>query len=208
MRPTAFGPSERGRGMVGSILLAVALAAVALWTFHEALLRGLANNWVVSSPLERADAIVVLGGGLALRPAAAIQLYKEGYAPLILVARASVDLGREANFARDILLRGGVPLGAIGEFDFTLHSTYGEANGALDYVKSNDAKSLIIPTEIFSTRRVGWIFERKLGPTGAKIFIKPITPGNYGVNDWWRSRAGATDFLREVAKFLYYRLLY
>jgi uncharacterized SAM-binding protein YcdF (DUF218 family) len=194
--------------MVGPITLVVALVAIVLWTFHGDLLRGLAKKWVVSSPLERADAIVVLGGGLALRPAAAIELYDEGYAALILVARASADRGREAAYVRNILLRGGIPSEAIADFDFTLHSTYGEALGALDYVKSRGAKSLIIPTEIFSTRRVDWIFEKKLAPAGVKIFTKPITPGNYGISDWWRSQAGAKDFSREVAKLLYYRLMY
>jgi hypothetical protein len=174
--------------MVGLTTLVVALVAIVLWTFHGALLRSLASKWVVSSPLERADAIVVLGGGLALRPAAAIELYNEGYAPLILVARASADRGGEAIFARNILLRGGIP--------------------SLDYVKSHGAKSLIIPTEIFSTRRVGWIFERKFAPASVKVFIKPTTPTNYGIDDWWLSRAGSKDFLREIAKSLYYCLMY
>jgi uncharacterized SAM-binding protein YcdF (DUF218 family) len=194
--------------MIGLVTLAFALVAIITWTFHGAMLRAAANQWVVSSQLERADAIVVLGGGLAARPAATIELYRAGYSPLILVARASADGGREANFARDILLRGGVPSTAIADFDFTLHSTYGETLGALNYVKSHGVKSLIIPTETFSTRRVRWIFERKLAPAGVSIIIKPITPRSYGIDDWWRKEAGLKDFSREVAKLMYYRLLY
>jgi len=194
--------------MIGFVALVVALIVMIIWTLHGALLRSAANQWVVSSRLELADAIVVLGGGLAVRPAAAIELYKEGYSPLILVARATADGGREANFARDILLRGGVPSNAIGDIEFTLHSTYGETLGALNYVESHGAKSLIIPTEIFSTRRVRWIFERRLAPAGVRIMIKPITPRSYGIDDWWRKGAGVKDFLREVAKLVYYCLVY
>src|ERR1700730_10101616 len=97
--------------------------------------------WVVSDELDRADAIVVLGGGLDVRPAAAADLYKRGVSDQILVANA---YGRYANLNREELLKHGVPAAAITEFDYRLSSTYGEARAILEWAKTSDAKNLII----------------------------------------------------------------
>ncbi len=61
------------------------------------MLRGAANLWVVSDPITPADAVVVLGGGVDVRPFAAADLYEKGLINKILVSRArdgrSVDIG-------------------------------------------------------------------------------------------------------------------
>jgi hypothetical protein len=49
---------------LGVIVLAIAGA----WTAHASILRGLADWWVISDPLDRADGIVVLGGRMDVRP--------------------------------------------------------------------------------------------------------------------------------------------
>src|SRR5262245_44785860 len=48
-------------------LLIVGFGAGA-WLEREALLRGLTDFWIVSDPITRGDAVVVLGGGLEYRP--------------------------------------------------------------------------------------------------------------------------------------------
>src|ERR1700738_284176 len=122
------------------------------------LLRRLARQWVLSDATEPTDAIVVLGGALDVRPAAAAALYKKGIAPLILVSRSDADRGREAHRMRERLLASGVPATAILDFRINLHSTYGETRGVVEVAKSGGIKSVIVPVEIFQTRRVQWIF--------------------------------------------------
>jgi uncharacterized SAM-binding protein YcdF (DUF218 family) len=171
-------------------------------------LRSLASRWIVSDRLDQADAIVVLGGGRDLRPAAAAELYKKGIASRVLVAKAESDRGREASCMKERLLHKGVPPSAILTFEFQLHSTYGEAHGVLEWIKANPIKSVVIPIEIFQTRRVRWIFQRELAHPGVRVSVQAITPPGYCVDDWWLSDAGLTNFRSELIKFAYYRLMY
>ena len=64
--------------LAGLLLGAVLLTA---WLFRTPILRGAAHAWIVNQPIARADAIVVLGGGLDTRPAEAARLYHLGLAP-------------------------------------------------------------------------------------------------------------------------------
>src|ERR1017187_4105285 len=59
----------------------------AFYFLRAPLLRSAASLWIINDPLQHADAIVLLGGGLETRPFAAARLYRDGYAPRILVAR-------------------------------------------------------------------------------------------------------------------------
>jgi uncharacterized SAM-binding protein YcdF (DUF218 family) len=95
------------------------------------LLRALARVWVVSDPLARADLVLVPGGGLDVRPSAAADLYRRGFASRIAIARSEFNSSRDAELARDKFLEHGVPSNAIVEFLFSPHSTYGEACGFL-----------------------------------------------------------------------------
>ena len=54
------------------------------YVFRVPLLTGLAGAWVVNDPVAKADAIVILGGGLENRPFAAAKLFHDGVAPRIL----------------------------------------------------------------------------------------------------------------------------
>jgi hypothetical protein len=171
-------------------------------------LQALARRWMVSDDIGLADAIVVLGGALEVRPAAAVALYKHGIAPLIAVSRSDADSGREALRVRERLLAGGVPSTAIADFRIRLHSTYGEARGVVEFAKSSGIKSVVVPVEIFQTRRVQWIFRRELCRSGIRVTVKAIIPPDYNSNNWWQIKSGRRNFRDELIKFVYYRLRY
>jgi hypothetical protein len=95
-----------------------------------------AKIWIVSGSLDPADVIVILGGGLDVRPAAAAELYKRGISRWILVATAETDHGRDANLNREMLIQHGVPPAAIREFSYRLLSTYGEVQPFRDSAKT------------------------------------------------------------------------
>jgi hypothetical protein len=77
--------------------------------------RGLAEQWVVSDCVEPADAIVVLGGALDIRPASSANLHKQRISPLVLVSKSEADNGREARRMRERLRASGAPSTAISD---------------------------------------------------------------------------------------------
>jgi uncharacterized SAM-binding protein YcdF (DUF218 family) len=191
------------------IVLAIAVA----WMARAAILRGLAELWVVSDPLDHADAIVVLGGRIDVRPFAAADLYKRGFAPRVLISNLPRDPLQtmhlwpgQTELTRQLLLKLGVAAEAIVEFGDGVTSTYEEAQAVLDWTKSSGARTVIIPTDPFPTRRVRWTFQHEVASTGVRVIVRPIQLRAYSLDDWWHDERGLIDFQNEVIKFFYYRL--
>jgi uncharacterized SAM-binding protein YcdF (DUF218 family) len=198
---------RKRRDLISWLILFMAMTTVAYFG-GPTLLRQLARWWVVSDELSPADLIVVLGGGLDLRPTAAADLYKKGFAKTIAVGTSEFDGGREAKLARDILINQGVPTDAIIEFPFHPHSTYGEARGLSKWSTINRIKTVIVPTDVFPTRRAQWIFKRELASHDIRVLVKAVTPQGYDENDWWRHHTGRIQFRNELIKYTYYLLRY
>jgi hypothetical protein len=169
------------------------------------LLRHLTDLWIVSDPVTRGDAVVVLGGGLRYRPFVAADLYKEGLVTKVLVSRVS-DLGHTA-LNREGLLIFGVPAAAIEIFGTENKNTADEAHALRGWAEQNAASVLIVPSEIFAARRVRWIFHREFRGTGVRIEV-PSHEENFTRAGWWKMKAGPVAFLTEILKYTYYRLTY
>jgi uncharacterized SAM-binding protein YcdF (DUF218 family) len=190
-------------------------SATVLWTARAPVLRRLAAVWTISDSLTYADAVVVLGGGTDTRPFAAAELYKRGLTHRILVAdvkispvqKVAVGMG-DTDLSRDVLLKLGVPAAAISTFGNRVTNTYDESRALYDWVQANAATHVIIPTEIFSTRRIHWIFNRRLASLGVRASVSALVPIDYIVDDWWRHERGIIQFQNEVAKYVYYRFKY
>jgi len=181
-----------------ALLLVAGGTTVLAWKERTSILRSAADRWAVSDTLVRADAVVVLGGGSA-RPYVAAELYRRGLAGRVLIDDDNI---------RALVLSLNVPAQAVEMFGADLHNTYGEACALADWVGKNGARRIIIPTELFPSRRVKWIFARKLAGLGAKVEIDVLPIAGYGADDWWWRSAGRNFFLTEIAKYLYYRLRY
>jgi uncharacterized SAM-binding protein YcdF (DUF218 family) len=193
------------------------LAGVAAggWLVREPVLVGAADLWIVSDPVSRADAIVVLGGGLATRPFVAAELWQRGLADKILISQPpeerAVKIGatpphRELN--REILLKLGVPAGVIETFGTANKNTKDEAVALREWAERNAASLFIIPTEIFPARRVRWIFRREFFGTTVSIEVPSIEPPDYSHRNWWKTEHGLVTFQNELLKYIYYRLKY
>jgi uncharacterized SAM-binding protein YcdF (DUF218 family) len=209
--PAAQNALEASRIRVAIAVLAIGIA----WLEREPILEHVAAWRVTSDELTHADAIVVLGGGLDVRPFAAAELYKRGFASKVLVS--NVQLGRAERLGlmpshtqlnRDILLKLGVPATAIAFFGDNLASTKQEAEAVRECVLASRAKRVIVPTELFAARRTRWIFDRQLGPIGIDVIVHAFRPADYTLADWWRRGYGLTDFNNEVLKYLHYRAQY
>jgi uncharacterized SAM-binding protein YcdF (DUF218 family) len=199
-----------------AIVLVVATLCAGGWIEREALLRGSADLWIVSDPITPADAVVVLGGGLDVRPFVAADLYEKGLVKKVLLSqvenRPPVVIGALTGHTeenRKVLLKLGVPASAIETFGNANKDTWEEAVALKGWADRNVVSALIIPTEIFAARRVRWIFRREFAETSVHIEVPSFDPpSHYTRANWWRTEFGMITFQNEVLKYLYYRLKY
>ena len=200
----------------GGVFVAVALLALSAgWLARVRILQGTARAWVVSDSIAPADAIVVLGGGLETRPFAAADLYKKGMAREIVISAVKASPAEKLDIVpshielnRAVLLKLGVPPDAIVSFGTDVSNTYEEARALAEWANRNGIKSIIVSTEIFSSRRVRWILVKELSGLDVGIQVQALPPLEYDLDNWWQHEAGVIGFQNEVIKYLYYRVKY
>jgi uncharacterized SAM-binding protein YcdF (DUF218 family) len=188
---------------------------ICAWLGREPLLRGAAGLWIISDPVTRADAIVVLGGNYHVRPPFAADLYRRGLANRILVSQtgdaqraAAGSLPTDAELNRAALLNLGVPPDAVESFGAANVNTRDEAVALREWAERNGASKIIVPSEIFSARRVRWIFRRELSGSDVAIMVPSFDPPGYARRDWWKTASGVLALQNELLKYAYYRLTY
>jgi uncharacterized SAM-binding protein YcdF (DUF218 family) len=200
---------------LGVLFMVLAGLGAGAWLAREPLLRAAADLWIVSDEVTQADAVAVLGGQIEVRPFAAADLYHRGLVKKVLVSSnqesraaviGAVQGHTEAN--RRVLLNLGVPENAIETFGQTNESTRDEALALRGWAERHGAKSIIIPTEVFTARRVRWIFNREFAERGISIQVLSVEPPEYRRTEWWKTDLGLIAFQNEVIKYIYYRLQY
>ena len=179
------------------------------------LLQTLADRWIVSDPVTPADVAVVLGGRIDVRPFEAAKLYREGLVKRVLVSRVADDRAAKigatlghTEINRRVLILGGVPPDAIETFGVSNASTYDEALALKAWADRHNATTFIVPTEIFSARRVRWTMYRTFAGEKIRVYVPAFDPPQYTRTDWWTDKSGAFEFPVEVIKYINYRLTY
>lgn len=202
-----------GRRFAAILLLTI--LAVGAWLGHAPLLRGAADLWIVSDPVTPSDVVVVLGGGLEVRPFVAAELYKKGLVTRVLVSQVaetrSTAIGGipgHTELNRMLLLKLGVPEAAIETFGQANRSTGDEASALKDWANQHPVSRIVIPTEIFAARRVRWIFDREFAGSSVRIEVPSFEGPGYTRAEWWKTEPGLVSFQNEIMKYLYYRLKY
>jgi uncharacterized SAM-binding protein YcdF (DUF218 family) len=193
-----------------AIMAMLAGVAIAVWLGREPLLRGVASLWIVSDSVTHADAIVVLGGNFHVRPRVAADLYQRGLANRILVSKAiHMQQGpvtgspTDAELNRAALIKLGVQPGAIETFGTANTNTRDEAVALKQWAERNAASAFIIPTEIFSARRVRWIFHREFSGRSVRIEVPSFEQAGYTHGEWWKTEEGVIAFQNELLKYIY-----
>jgi hypothetical protein len=110
---------------------------------------------------------------------------------------------------RRVLLKLGVPEAAIESFGTANKNTFEEVSALKLWTDHNTVSVLIIPTEIFSARRVSWILRREFVGTTVRIEVPSFdSTDGYKRTDWWKSNEGIIAFQNEFLKYIYYRWKY
>jgi uncharacterized SAM-binding protein YcdF (DUF218 family) len=195
------------------------LAAVAaLFLLLAALAAPRLGAWlVVQDPLQKADAIFVLGGSRFERPLEAVDLYHEGWAPRMMMMRQIADYGedelarrgvafqREIDVQLDVLTKLGVPREAIDVLP-PQDSTRDEADALRASVVANHWTRVIIVTSKQHTRRTRLVMTRRLAGTNAQAIVRPSRYDLADVDRWWQSRATVRFTLFETQRLIAYWL--
>ena len=213
IQPTTYAAPHFRAGKRALVALSlVAAVCASVWYSRATLLRGATELWIVSDPVSQADAVAIFGGGLGVRPFAAAEYYKEGLTKKILVSNVRLDraerlgvLPSHTALNRSLLLKLGVPENAIEIFGSELSSTYQEAVALREWAVRTQARSVIVPTQAFSSRRLHWMLERELSGTGIQVQVPALDDTEYGLSDWWKDDKAIIEFQNEVIKYVYYR---
>jgi uncharacterized SAM-binding protein YcdF (DUF218 family) len=170
------------------------------------------GRWlVVENPLEKAQAIVVLSGGLPIRAIEAARLYHQGYAPQIWLTRpeepdASLAPMGIPNSGEDylnlrVLAHENIPPSAIRVLEPAINNTADEIRAAAAELAREDAKVVIIVTTKAHTRRVRRLWSQ-LAPANARAIIRSTPDDSFDPAHWWRTTQNALDVVREVLGLL------
>ncbi len=195
-------------------MAATAIGGLAGWIERQPLFAAAANAWIVSDPPIAADAAVVFGGNIEDRPFAAAEYYRAGLVKKVLVSNVRLGPAErlgvvkpEAETIRAILLQSGVAERDIEVFGDSLATTHDECLALRHWADRNGGRRFIVPTEIFSARRVRWMLLRALGD-GFTVAVPALESVDYRRDHWWRDSAGVMAFQNEIIKYVYYRLKY
>jgi len=172
---------------------------------------------VVEDPLEKADAIFVLGGTRFERPLEAVDLYNEGWAPRIRLFRVVKDWGEvelirrgfefplESDVQLEALKRMGVDANAIavlGEKD----NTKEEGAEIRAQVIQHHWTRVIVVTSKQHTRRARLAVSRNLAGTGAQVIMRASRYDRTRPERWWHDRPTIRFTLFESQRLLGYWL--
>ena len=109
---------------------------------------------------------------------------------------------------RSVLLKLGVPDAAIETFGSELSNTYQEAVALREWAVRTHARSVIVPTQDFSSRRVRWVVKHELAGTAIEVQVPALDDPEYSLSDWWKNEKAIIEFQNEVIKYVYYRFKY
>jgi uncharacterized SAM-binding protein YcdF (DUF218 family) len=176
---------------------------------------------IVEAPLDKADAIVVLGGSATYKERAheAARLLHEGRSQLILITndnmRGPWSSAEQRNLyyyerSFDELRNAGIAAQNIEVVMDPVASTYEEAQVVRDYAQQHGLKAILIVTSAYHSRRALWVFSRVFRDTGIRIGLVTARPGEESPPPatWWLSARGWRLVPTEYVKMVYYVINY
>ncbi len=203
----------RRRVLAGVLIALAGLGAIAA-LYHRPVLRLIAAALVVEDRLGRVDAIVVVAGGTPSREAKAAALFREGWAPRIIVSRPvpnsnlralralgvrPLDLQGESILA---LTKYGVPPDRLVMMAEPSQNTEAELETVHDLARRTGYRGVILVTSPEHTRRVKVIWSRKDREDHVEGLVVPAPNDDFSVDGWWRRRRAAEAVLHEYLGIL------
>jgi uncharacterized SAM-binding protein YcdF (DUF218 family) len=214
-RTKVFGAADHAltRRRVGVVLMGLAVLVALAVVLHRPLLRTAGRALIVDDPRERVDAIVVVAGSTPSREAQAAALFREGWAPQVLVSRQFVpdrvqrliDMGiRPHDFQGESVLaleKFGVPRSAIITLDQPVEITETELRAVGAEARARGWRRVMLVTSASHSRRVKVVWGRETGGT-VEARVAAAEDECAGREGWWRRRRCSEALLHEYLGLL------
>ena len=188
------------------ILVVVVLIAISIAAFRSA-----GRRFVHVDPLAKSDAIIILGSQRVERTLEAGQLYRDGWAPRVVIMRVR-DINRRSTLREmgidvplyfdvqvSILRQMGVPANAIVEVREIVESTEGEARQIGGYARAHGFKRVIVVTSTYHTRRASRYLRCLARDT--QTIMRDSRLGSSDPDAWWQWPVDRIDVLQETIKW-------
>ena len=158
-----------------------------------------------------ADCIVALGGDTGDRIVTALDLYRRGYAPLILLTGVedSPSDPRRAylTWRAEYLVKAGVPPAAI-LYDEHSTNSRDEARNTLALANARGWKSVLVVSDPPHMRRLARAWGKAFAGTGKNYTLVATAPAWWQERAWWQSERAAQFVITEYVKLVYYLARY
>lgn len=185
-----------------------------VWFIAIVLLAGLsvalaarAGNFLLVDTPQRSDVILVLAGETDRRPARALELLAQGYGRKVMInvpAGAQVYGFSQVELAEKYI-RSLPQAAAIGVCPIEGLSTKEESKDAEKCLQREGAKSVLIVTSDYHTRRARDIFRHEI-PT-LQFTTAAARDDSYFGTRWWQHRQWAKTFVDEWLRLIWWKVV-
>jgi uncharacterized SAM-binding protein YcdF (DUF218 family) len=194
-------------------LLVILFVVLVLFVFKTPVLEKIGSNLIYQDELKPSDAIVVLAGSpTGSRIEEGVRIFKRGLGKVIIFSGYTYYPGMDSHVGmKKYAVKLGVPEDKIVTDKATgENSTWGEALNNLKQLERLKAKSFILITSSFHTRRSHWVYERAIKSLDLDItfLVQPAPDPKVPYPGWWEIRSGKKNVFNEYIKSLYYLISY
>jgi uncharacterized SAM-binding protein YcdF (DUF218 family) len=194
------------------VVILSALSAFAI-PYRYLLLTKVGQFLVVRDRPTKAGFIYVLGGDYFVRVPAAVKLYQEGWAPLIVIPWEHTDSVHQRSSQTEgslqVLASLGVNRRSVIDFRYKdgVASTADEARALKQLAAQMPAARIILVTSSFHSRRVSMAMARALSSSSSAVVV-PVDDPLFDETNWWRVPQGRHQVGLELTKLLYYAVTF
>jgi uncharacterized SAM-binding protein YcdF (DUF218 family) len=207
MSTAAVPRSVTWRRLIGWLAAGMVLGAIALGIAFLG-----AGHFLVAPAQEpvKADLLFALGGDSGARAHGTLTLYREGFAPRILIgSEGAYSRTREAymNWRARYLIDQGIPEAAL-LYDRRSTSSWEEAVNTLALMRSMKLERVLVVSDPPHLRRLSWMWGKVFAGSGKSFTLVASDMDDWDAEHWWRTSPNAQFVFGEYIKLAYYFFQY
>jgi len=159
----------------------------------------------------KVDLIVVLGGDSGARSLTGAKLYRDGFAPYVLLT--GLDEGEKEtlpfylHWRSQVLIAKGVSQDSL-LVDTKSMNSWQEAQNTLELMKQNKWQGVLVVSDSPHMRRLDWVWGNTFDGSGKEYLLVEAKPYWWQPESWWSDERSAKFVINELIKLVYYQIKY